>query len=43
MFADQKMEADDYKVLKTDCAAKINELEARLLVVSKRKTILMDC
>lgn len=30
MFADQKMEADDYKAIKMDCTAKINELEIKL-------------
>lgn len=30
MFADQKMEADDYKALKMDCTSKINELEIKL-------------
>ena len=30
MFADQKMDADDYKAIKSDCSTKINELEIKL-------------
>jgi site-specific DNA recombinase len=30
MYADQKMEADDYKALKADCTTMINQLEIKL-------------
>lgn len=37
MVADQKLDLDDFRELKTECTSKINELEAKLTAFSQKE------